>query len=205
MQTVADLRQGSFMKIRLVIGLLLLVVFIRWFGCEPATDKGPVQFLTNRVWVDKAATHPRDMVLRFALLGQVKRKVGLVMASSQYRFGGDIVHYRLDADRLTLIIPQTNQRATFKARTWACKDAPKPFDLCLELTHGGRSTILYSERKSAFGSRAVDIPLLEAAMMDPNADEVAACEGCTEHTPEWFSKRVTVEAQQPAVNEAHRP
>ena len=162
------------MKLRVVFGLLITFLVMRWVGCEP-TDTGPVKHLTNRVWVNKAASGPRDPVFSFMLLSRMKRKLGVMMNASSYRFAGDLIMYKIEGNHLTIVVPQDDVKARFKVRTWACKDAPKPFDLCLELKRNGRSVVLYSERKRGLTEQAM-LPMgLDANALDAfEADSVAA-------------------------------
>ena len=43
------------MKIRLAFGLFIIILVLRWFACDPGSDKGPVRHLTNR-----GVGRPRD-------------------------------------------------------------------------------------------------------------------------------------------------
>lgn len=171
------------MKLRIVLGFLLLVILLRWFACEPGTDRGPIKHLTNRQWVNKVPDGPKDMVFRLILLGRIKRKMGVVMNASNYRFIGDVIGYRVEGNRLTLTIPQDDAEVTFIARTWPCKNAPKPFDLCLELKRGRQSIILYSQRKATFG--ADDFEALLSPTVD-GAGEAEANGASGARRPAWL-------------------
>jgi hypothetical protein len=53
--------------------------------------------------------------------------------------------WSVDADRIDLEFPQTSDRVAVRARAWRCaEEAPKPFELCLELSRDGRALRLYS-------------------------------------------------------------
>jgi hypothetical protein len=46
----------------------------------------------------------------------------------------DALGFKLDEDSLRLVMLQDEKVIEYKAKTWSCKgEAPKPFDLCLEL------------------------------------------------------------------------
>ncbi len=151
------------MKLRVVFGLLVMLLVLRWIACEP-TDSGPVKHLTNRLWVNKVAKGPRDMVFHLALMGRTKRRIGFVLNASRFRFMGEFLRYKLDGHRLTLKLPQDKAELTFKVRTWACKEAPKPYDLCLELKRDDHTMVLYSQRKATVG-----VETLEALGIDVEA------------------------------------
>ena len=136
------------MKARSVVGLILIVIVLRWLACSPEAERGPTKYLTNRVWVNKASSGPRDVVFHLMLGSAAKKRWGLLLNASSFRFMGDRIFYRLDGNQLTMVVPQDDAKAKFKVRTWPCKDAPKPFDLCLELRQGDRSVTLFSELKS---------------------------------------------------------
>ena len=173
------------MKLRIGLGLLLIIATLRWLGCDPSADRGPVKHLTNRLWVNKAAKNPKDVVFHFMLARQGKHRFGLLMNASNYRFAGDAVQYRLDGQRLTLVLLQNGAKGTFNVRTWACKEAPKPFDLCLELKRGNQAVVLYSQRKKAFDAEAVEAwPINTDAVADAEVD-LSVLE---DRTPAWFEQ-----------------
>jgi hypothetical protein len=65
----------------------------------------------------------------------------------------DLMTYRLEGKRLTVLKLQEGEKATYTARTWACKgEAPKGFDLCLELTGGDRPLRYFSRSDWSVGA-----------------------------------------------------
>ena len=174
-----------------VVGALLLLAVLRWFACAPTTHRGPTKFLTNRVWFSRMPKNGREPAVHLALFEQMGKKGGAVVVGSAFRFMVDVVDFEVRRGKLTLTVLQDKKRATFKARTWACKTAPRPFDLCLELERQGRTVTLFSSRKMRIGPR----PKALAAMLDnPEAfgllsDTPVDAGDYVEATPAWFEQR----------------
>ncbi|MEL7369122.1 MAG: hypothetical protein AAFN74_09445 [Myxococcota bacterium] len=145
------------MKIRIILTLGLLFLLFRWVGCGPAPGRGPASHLLNRVWFDRLPVDARDMTINLFLLDKKvdkkRAKFGVVGQASKFQYSFNALKYRLEGNKLTFHFLQADEKATFKVRTWPCKEAPKPFDLCLELRRGDRSAMLYSSRKQRFGRR----------------------------------------------------
>ncbi len=178
------------MKRLFALGILLSILVLRWLACGSAPEKGPVKDLTNRIWVSKVTQDPREMVLHLVLFQKERRQNGVVVAASNFRFAGDVINYRLNGEQLTLGIPQDQTQVTFKVRTWACPEAPKPLDWCLELRQGDRALVLFSRRKSRLaenGSDRVESLLLGGRPMVGGDSEVT-CDDCDEATPRWFEE-----------------
>ena len=179
------------MKTRIVFGLVLLIAILRWAACEPQDSRGPVKHLTNRIWFSKVAAGPRDFVTHIILGAGAKKKVGVIATASHYRFGGDVVEFQVKGDQLTIALPQDGTKATFTARTWRCREAPKPFELCFELKRGGRRALFFSSKKMRLPDRRREAealaPFLPALANGPSSSCLDA-EGlrCVESEPDWF-------------------
>lgn len=165
-----------------------------YFQCGTDEDQKRPQdrYLLNRVWADKKMSDPRQSTFRMALMDKAKQRLGMISSTSMWRLHFEILRYRTDKNRLTLESPQDGQRFTLKYRTWRCKEAPKPFDLCLELKHDRGRMVLYSREDAAFASDQSLDYLMEGDLSGwarwPNPDEVnAACDECQEGLPEWFA------------------
>ncbi len=103
------------------------------------------EHLANHVWLERLPTDERDMITHLLAIDSRDGRFGLVGRSSTWRHVIEVFKWHREADRLTLFFPQERHRAAFKVRTWECKgEAPAPFELCLELTRGDRSVVLYS-------------------------------------------------------------
>lgn len=169
-------------KLRTLLGLLAALMVFRWVSCGPADEgpKGPR--LTNRVWVDKVAEGPRDPVLHFVLVEKGQKRRGVIAQVTKFRMMADQLRYKQNGRKLTLVVPQDDRKMTFKTKVWRCGDAPRGFDLCLELRAGSRALRLYSKRKAAFAFEGTGLPAL--------ADEVDS--GARVATPsnfDWFDAR----------------
>jgi hypothetical protein len=101
--------------------------------------------LINQLWVERMPANPRDMVWHFIAVEHEDHRIGALGQASNWRVHVDRFLWRQQGDQITIFTPQTRCRSTLKARTWKCAgDAPKPFELCLELTGGGKSFRYYS-------------------------------------------------------------
>jgi hypothetical protein len=101
--------------------------------------------LINQLWVERMPASPRDMVWHFIAVEQDGHHIGALGRASRWRVHIDRFLWRQQADQITIVTPQSKCRSTLKARTWKCAgEAPKPFELCLELTGGGKSFRYYS-------------------------------------------------------------
>lgn len=176
----------------IALGGALLVWGLGFDACGPA--KKPVDsYLLNRVWADRVPKSRRDVVLHFALATKAKRNLGFVARHSLWRMYIDVVRFEVDERAVTVVSPQEQTRTRFTYRTRKCKgEAPKGFDLCLDLSRGGRTLRLYSKADAAF---AEDAPLAEVmtratgstVLLRTDFDENAlACEDCPDRLPSWF-------------------
>ena len=143
----------SQVTLALMIGTLGLLGAYAALRAPHAQRPAPGVQVVNRVWVNKVPKNDRDVVTHLVLLDRMKQRVAGVAHVSSWRLYVDRLRYRLDGDTLHLESPQDQTKATLKFRTWACpKEAPAPFDLCLELRDGRRKVTFYSERASAFAA-----------------------------------------------------
>ena len=150
-------------------------------------------YLVNRVWVDRVPKDKRDLVLHFALASKAKRHLGAVARTSMWRIYVDVIRFEADDKTLTLISPQEQTRTKFSFRTWRCKnEAPKGYDLCLELIHEGRKLRLYSNADSSFvDDLPFDYLLERMAQTDhwPGGEtDGPVCSDCKSGIPSWFAE-----------------
>ena len=143
--------------------LLAAVAVAGWRAWDwwSATHAGTTELLFNRVWLERMPRAEREMVRNLALVQHGERKMGVTARASRWRVQADLFRWRMDGeDRLETRFPQDGRQATFNVRAWYCaKEAPKPFELCLELSRGGRTRRLYSRedwiiRSDGEGARA---------------------------------------------------
>jgi hypothetical protein len=101
--------------------------------------------LINQLWVERMPANRRDMVWHFIAAEHEGHRIGALGQASMWRVHIDRFLWRQQGDRITIFTPQTGCRSTLEARTWKCAgEAPKPFELCLELTGHGKSFRYYS-------------------------------------------------------------
>lgn len=154
--------------------------WLRSHTSPPAAADDPKLF-ANRVWAERAPRDDRDLVLYFVPLQLGSKQSGVIQRSSKYAYGGEVFGWKRDGNTLSLDMPQRERVLRVPVRTWACKgEAPKGFDLCLELGTDDDKLRLYS-RKGWRVPKGEDLPELAAAIAWealPNVD--GACEGCAE-------------------------
>lgn len=161
-----------------------------WLGPDSAEDAPPedAKLLVNRVWAERIPADERDMVGYLVPIRVGGRALGMADHSSRWRSRSEFFTFALDGTRLELVFPQERSKVVVKARTWTCPgEAPKGFDLCLELTSGKRSKRMYSRRAWLLPRDEAapdDLPVhLPADLGDRPVD---ACEDCEEGTPSWL-------------------
>lgn len=151
--------------------LAALVIYFIWKFLTgliggPTGGEAPAD-LVNRPWIERVPRDERDMVRAFLFSSVRDHHVGFAHHGSWFRRTIDQVEWRVDRDRLTIVNKQDGSKETWAFRVWGC-DAPRPFDLCLELSAGSKATRYYSR---ASLRRVADLPpelqglapLLEAA------------------------------------------
>jgi hypothetical protein len=102
----------------------------------------------NQVWIERLPANPRDRVDHFVLVRHPEGRIGAIGKSSQWRHHIELFLWGLEGDKLSVFLPQDEVKASLKVRTWECAgEAPKPFELCLELSNAkGRSVTMYSRK-----------------------------------------------------------
>lgn len=115
------------------------------FGDESAAG---AKHAVNQLWIERLPADPRDRVDHFVLVRHSEGRVGAVGKSSQWRHSIELFLWGLEGERLNVFLPQDEKKAALKVRTWECAgEAPKPFELCLELTNAkGQSAKLFSRK-----------------------------------------------------------
>jgi len=99
----------------------------------------------NRLWIERMPADERDMVAYLAALKLPEGRFGVTGRASQWRQFTEVFRWELEGDRLRAVFPQERIRAEFKVRTWDCRgEAPRPFELCLQISKGERSHVFYS-------------------------------------------------------------
>ena len=110
-----------------------------WLAEEPSAPDDAV----NRVWLERLPKSGRDVVGHFVMIDHEGRRFGAVGRSSRWRHDVEVFKWALEEDRLVQVFPQTRTKVKSKVEAGKC-DAPRPFDMCLELTSSQGTKKLYS-------------------------------------------------------------
>ena len=150
-----------------------------WTQSDPTADDP--KLFANHVWTERVRRDDRDMVLYFVPVEVGSKRGGSLSRSSKYAFGGEVFGWKRDGNAVNLTLPQSQRTVKLGVRTWTCKDAPKGFDLCLEITQGSDKLQLYS-RQGWKVPNGEDLPIgaagLPIAVEMP--DVALDCADCTE-------------------------
>jgi hypothetical protein len=127
----------------------LLVVGVAAYGAYRLADAAlgteGGDHLANQLWIGKLPKTDREIVEHMVLLDQDAGRFGVWGKSSAWRHDLEIFKWARERDRLLLFFPQTRRKARAGVRTWECEgEAPKPFQLCLEVTLDGKKRRYYS-------------------------------------------------------------
>ena len=134
--------------IRLGLLLLLAFLFFRLSGLVFAPNRGEApSLLTNRVWISGMPKDERDLVPHLLLFEKAGYRGGAFGVASAWRIETSLLRFRYEPPKLELELPQRGVKGKVDVRVYECKDAPKPFDLCLELREGKKTLRLYSRLK----------------------------------------------------------
>jgi hypothetical protein len=162
-----------------------------WYGYHRLFDEDQAtRNLVNQVWIERMPRDQRDMVHVGAIVQREGRRLGGVARASQWRQHQDLFVWQLDKDLLRVRFPQSNELYSFHVRTWDCEgEAPKPFQLCLELKRGDRVLRFFSQKDWVIRPRAEG----------PVAPEIAAL------VPSWEATMDTVKDEPVGEGESSGP
>jgi len=121
--------------------------------------------LANRPWMDHMPRNDRDMVTQLVFLDKNNAKTGALMRTSKWRQFREGTRWAARKNGLLIQLPQLDKTIPLSAKAYSCR-APKPFDLCLELSLFGRGVKLYSKKSWTIDDLdAVD----DVLVVDPDA------------------------------------
>jgi hypothetical protein len=178
---VAAMRTHTFRTILATcLGTTAIAVWIFGAGERPAVESigdesavraelelASAEHLANRLWLERWPDDERDIIGYLAFVDQGGPQEGIVGRASQYRLMLERFGWRLEGERLRVFFPQERTRGQVQARTWKC-DAPKPFELCLELSNGRDKVMFYSSRDLELrGAEAIDALLSKTPELPP--------------------------------------
>lgn len=133
------------------------------------------QHVVNQVWVERLPEGPRDMIGHFILLDLPEGRIGGVGRSSQWRHLAELFQYGLEGHRLSVFFPQDRVKGKVRVRSWRCEgEAPAPFELCLELSDGRRTDVLYSMEEWRIDPNRMEESLEDIGETYPEVAELAA-------------------------------
>jgi hypothetical protein len=111
------------------------------------TEADGTKHVVNQVWLERMPDNSRDMIGHLVIIDHPEGKIGAAGRSSQWRHFIEVFLWRLDGSKLDIFLPQDEVRAQLKVRSWECADeAPRPFELCLEIAQGDRRAVYYSRK-----------------------------------------------------------
>jgi hypothetical protein len=101
--------------------------------------------IVNQLWVERLPKSDRDQIRHLVIIERRRRRLGVEGRSSQWKHDVEVFQWKLDGGDLELYFPQTGTKATRRVRVWKCAgEAPKPFELCLEIRDDKTKQLLYS-------------------------------------------------------------
>jgi hypothetical protein len=110
-------------------------------------DGAGAKHAVNQVWIERLPVDARDQISHFVLVRHPQGKIGAVGKSSQWRHHIEVFLWGLEGERLSVFLPQDQQKAQLRVRTWECAgEAPEPFELCLELSSKRGAVTMYSRK-----------------------------------------------------------
>ena len=143
---------------------------------DPAGSES-AELMVNHIWIERLPTDERDMIGFYVPIRHSQGRVGAAGRSSQWRQLADMFLWSLEGDRLQLYFGQERVRFKGKAKAWRCDQ--NGFDLCLQISDGRHSLLMYSmdeweidpdseEAPEAFADKAPQIAdALEDALRSP--------------------------------------
>jgi hypothetical protein len=111
----------------------------QWLGADDASPSDAV----NRVWLERLPKNRRDIVGHLVLIDDSGQRYGAVGRSSTWRHEVEVFKWALERDRLMQLFPQTGNKTKSTLKASEC-DAPKPFELCLDIAGPKGKRRLYS-------------------------------------------------------------
>lgn len=137
-------------------------------GARDDTPSPGQALLVNRLWIDHIPRSERDMTTQLLFLDQDGERIGGVIRASHWRHLMEMFRWEHRSGGLALEFPQVGRTIPVNAQARECKDAPKPLDLCLDVSFLGQRARLFSKKGWKTEDMA-DVDALLAALIDPDA------------------------------------
>jgi hypothetical protein len=132
-----------------ILALAFVVLYLLYKSCLGGEVASlDTDLIHNRPWVERIALNPREHVHGMIFREEGK---GASFFGSRYQLEVSLFDWKVSGEKLSVHYLQKDERVEYRARVWAC-EAPRPFDLCLEMTNGGKATKLYSRTGWKIGS-----------------------------------------------------
>jgi hypothetical protein len=159
-------------------------------------DAAGTKRLVNQVWIERLPENRRDMIGHLALIKHDRGRIGVIGKSSQWRHFIELFEWNLQGNKLKLHFPQDDRKLQVGVRTWDCrKEAPEPFEICLEISVKDRKRVYYSRRDWVIDPHDVDGSIADLTKASPElapvlesvADDMVPAEldGEVDTTDEW--------------------
>ncbi len=126
---------------------LAVVLVLAWTRACGSSAPASVDLL-GQPWLERMPRSPTDVIAHLFFAQQNGRSFGGQGNSSAYRLNVDFFEWKLEGEHLELHLLQEDQRRRYQPRAWACADAPKGFDLCLELRGEQGQVLRYYSNKA---------------------------------------------------------
>lgn len=131
-------------------------------------DAAKAKHAVNQVWIERMPSDARDQINHFVLVRHPEGRIGAVGKSSQWRHFFELFMWGLEGEKLSVFLPQEQRKAQLRVRTWECAgEAPKPFELCLELGNDKRSVTMYSRKDWIIDPKNVSESIEDLARDEP--------------------------------------
>jgi hypothetical protein len=103
--------------------------------------------LANQVWIERLPTDDRDMIHHLVLVEDGSDRFGAFGKSSTWRHFVEVFMWKASGQTLALELPQDRKRVELGFKVWDCEgEAPRGFQLCLELSNKRGKTATYYSR-----------------------------------------------------------
>lgn len=131
--------------------------------------------IANRGWIERAPKDSRDEVGWLVLVDHRARRIGSLERRSAFRFSGERFAWSRQGKRVHLTFPQSDRRVEVELVARRCRD--HGFDLCLDVTRGGRTTTMYSRKDWKLPAGSATVPQISLTELDE------VCQSCVDAPP----------------------
>lgn len=156
-------------------------------GCGGASTEG-TELLVNHPWIERMPKDPRDSIHGLILVER-GRRLGAASHGSLFRYSLDMLGWKASGDSVELLFLQDERKESFHYRAWKCKgEAPKPFDLCLELESRGKHFKMYSRgewRQRDADELPAELTALFGAVDSAPEGGAVECPSCASGASAW--------------------